>query len=99
MTIDPGAFSWREPQYLANVAIEGHQNSIFSNRGVKHLFVRRAVELLLADCPHIVPCAAEELGDAAAQILVELEPHAAVTGTKRTRAVSAPKAIAARTSS
>jgi hypothetical protein len=43
--------------------------------------------LLLADRRHVVPCAAEQLRDAAAQILVKLEPHAAVTGTKRTRAV------------
>ena len=77
----------------------GDQGSAFSNRGAKHLFVRCAVELLFADRHHVVPCAAEQLHDAAAQILVKLEPHAAVTGTKRTRAVSAPKAIAARTSS
>jgi hypothetical protein len=44
---------------LAKVAIEGDQCSAFSNRGVKHLFVRRAVELLLADGRHVVPCAAE----------------------------------------
>ena len=96
---DSWACGWREPQYLAKVAIEGHQGSTFSNRGVKHLFVRGAEELLLADRCHVVPCVAEQLSDAVAQILVELEPHAAVTGTKRTRAVSAPKAIAARTSS
>jgi hypothetical protein len=39
--------------------------------------------------------AAEHFSDAAAEILVELEPHAAGTGTKRTRADSAPNAIAA----
>ena len=86
-----GACGRREPQYLAKVAIEGDQGSAFSNRGAKHLFVRCAVELLFADRHHVVPCAAEQLHDAAAQILVKLEPHAAVTGTKGTRAVSAPR--------
>jgi hypothetical protein len=52
---DSGARGWREPQYLAKIAIEGDQGSAFSNRGVKHLFIRCAVELLLADRCDLVP--------------------------------------------
>jgi hypothetical protein len=72
---------------------------MFSNRCVKHRFIRRPLQPLITNRHHIVSGASKQLGDAAAQILVELEPHEAVAGTKRTRAGSAPKAIAARTSS
>jgi hypothetical protein len=48
------------------------------------------LELLVASRHHILDSRPEHLGDAAAQIFVELEPHAAVTGTNRTRVASAP---------
>jgi len=96
---DSGTHAGRETQHLAKVVVEGDQRAVFSNRYVKHLFVRRPLQPLIANCHHIVSGAPKQLGDAAAQILVELEPYAIVAGTKRTRAASAPKAIAARTSS
>jgi hypothetical protein len=65
--------------------------------------IRSAMQPLAGDCSHIVLSgSAHHVGGAPAEILVELEFHAAFsvgTGMIRSRAVSAPYAIAASTSS
>ena len=84
------ACTGRESQHLTKIAVERDECTVLSNRDFVHFLIGCSLERLIANRHHIVSLRAEQLGDAAAQILVQLEPHAAVTGTKRTRVASAP---------
>ena len=80
----------REAEHLTKIAVEHNNSSFLSNGDFEHGLIGCSLEPLVPNRRRIVSCRAEQLGDAAAQIFVELEPHSAVTGTKRTRAASAP---------
>ena len=87
---DSRTCSGREAQHLTEIAVERDECPALSNRHFEHLLIGCALEFLVANRHHIVASRPEHLGEAAAQIFVELEPHAAVTGTTRTRVASAP---------
>src|SRR6516165_4571472 len=83
---DSCAFTRRESEHLTKIAIERDECPTLSNRDFEDFLVGCPLELLVANRHHIMSRRAEQVGDSAALILVELEPHATVTGTKQTRA-------------
>jgi hypothetical protein len=97
-----GACRWWEAKHVAEIPIQRDQRPPFGGADFEQPVVCRPLEPLIADSNHIVSGAADHIGRAAAEILVELEFHPAFsvgTGTTRSRAASAPYAIAANTSS
>jgi hypothetical protein len=99
---NPRALNRRSVASDARGAIHCDQRSAFGRAHFKQCLVRRASQPLADNCNGVVAGGANEIGRAPAEILVELEFHAgfsAGTGMTRSRAASAPYAIAASTSS
>jgi hypothetical protein len=90
---DPGRLVRGEPQHLAEVVVEGDQHpSLIAADGEQRL-VGRTAHAFVVDRRDVVPGGAQQLGTTAAEVLVELEFHAARscgTGMMRSRAASAP---------
>jgi hypothetical protein len=97
-----GAGRWRITKHLAKIAIQCYKRSVFAPAHFTECLVGRPAQPLTDDCEGIVAGGADQISRAPAEILVELKFHAAFsvgTGMTRSRAASAPYAIAARTSS
>src|SRR6266404_9068569 len=97
-----GAGGWRVAKHLAKIAIQCDERSAFALADLEQPLVRRPTQPLTDGCNGIVAGSAEQIGCAPAEIPVELKLHATFsvgTGITRSRAASAPYAIAARTSS
>jgi hypothetical protein len=99
---NPRALNRRSVASDARGAIHCDQRSAFGRAHFKQCLVRRASQPLADNCNGVVAGGANEIGRAPAEILVELEflaGFSAGTGMTRSRAASAPYAIAASTSS
>src|SRR6266403_2966233 len=99
---DAGAGSGRVAKHLAEIAVQRNEGSLFSRAHFEQSLVRRASQAFTGHCNGIVASSADQIGCAPAEVLVNLEPHAALsvgTGMTRSRATSAPYAIGAKTSS
>src|SRR5262252_487545 len=97
-----GALCGRKSRDLAKITIEGNECTIFGAANLKKLLVGDATKPLIPHGHHIMAGRFQQFQAAAPDILVKLDFHATRsigTGTTRSRAASAPYAIAARTSS
>ena len=97
-----GSGSRRITKNLAEIAIQCNERSTFPRAYLEQCLVSGPSQPLASDCCHIVAGGTDKVGGTLAEIFVGLEFHAAVsegTGMTRTRAASAPYAIAAKTSS
>jgi hypothetical protein len=97
-----GAGRRRITKHLAKIAIQCDERSAFAPAYFEQRLVRRPSQPLIGDRDGIVAGSEDQIGRAPAEILVELELHAAFslgTGMTHSRAASAPYAIAAKTSS
>jgi len=92
----------RVPKHLAKIPVQGNQRSPLALADFEDPLVRGPSQPLL-DCRNdIVAGSADQIAGGATEIFVELELHATFsvgTGITRSRAASAPYAIAANTSS
>src|SRR5439155_18076790 len=92
----------RKPQDVAEIEIQRHEAAAFLPAACEERVVVRPAEFLIPDRGHVVPRVAKALSDPPAEVLVQLQPHAGRSvgmSTKRSRAISAPYAMAARMSS
>ncbi len=82
-----------KPQHVTEVVVQRDERPAFGNARRKEVLVRGANKLLASYGLDVVSSLAQQLSPALADILVELESHAASTvgtGTMRSRATSAP---------
>ena len=99
---DAGAGRGRVAKHLAEIAVQRDERSPFSRAHFEQFLIRRASQPFTGHCNGIMAGGADQIGCAPAEVLVKLESHAALsvgTGMTRSRATSAPYAIAAKTSS
>jgi hypothetical protein len=97
-----GAGGRRVTKHLAKITIQCYERSAFAPAHFKKCLVCRPTQALIANGNDIVAGSADQIGRTPAKILVELKLHAAFSagiGITRSRAASAPYAIAAKTSS
>lgn len=90
---DPGALSRRKSQNVAEVVIERDQHPAFGGADIEQFLIGAPAQILLAYRHYIVTGRFEHFQATTADVLVELELHAAWsvgTGTMRSRAASAP---------
>ncbi len=90
---DAGARSWWVAKHLTEIAIQCNERSAFAPADFKQCLIRRSAQPLTGNRDGIVTGGADQIGRAPAQILVELEVHAAFSagmGTICSRAASAP---------
>lgn len=90
---DPGASIWGKPQHMAEIVIEGDQDSTFGRAYIEQFLVGDPLEVLIPHGHRVVSARLEKLQASRSDILVEPEFHAARsvgTGTIRSRAASAP---------
>ena len=92
----------RETEYLTEVPVERNENTLLSTAGLIQILIPNPAHALICNRRYVVTSDRQCLAPKLAEILVELEFHSAgVTGTgmMRSRAASAPYAIAALISS
>ncbi len=90
---DAGAGGWRIAKHLTKITIQCDERSALAPADFKQYLVRRSAQPLTGNRNSIVAGSADQIGRAPAEILVELEFHAAVsagTGMICSRAASAP---------
>lgn len=83
---------WREAKHLAEIAVEGYENATLRGTNLEDFLIGRARKPLIANRGNIVSPLGQEFAAARADVLVELDLHAAgftLTGTIRSRAISA----------
>lgn len=94
---DSGGETWRMPQDVSEIAVEGDQDAPFTGGDRKDLLIGRARELLIARQRHVMPRVPEDGRNTVRHILVELNAghDYADTGTMLSRERSAAYASAA----
>jgi len=86
------ALIWRETQHLAEIAVKGYENTAFRRANLEDSLIGRTRKPLIANRRDIVSPLRQQLAATRANVLVELDLHAAgftLTGTIRSRAISA----------
>jgi len=84
---------WREAQHMTEIVVQCDERAAFRGASDEQVVVRRADQLLCSYRLDVVSGPAQQFSPALADVLVELESHAAWTvgtGTIRSRATSAP---------
>ena len=91
-----------EHERAAEIEIKGHETAAFGMANPREVLVAGPAQVLTRHRGDVVPGRSQDLGTSPSEVLVELQLHqdaTARTFTYRSRAISAPYARQARTSS
>lgn len=85
---------------MPEVTIKRNQRASFGNANFKEAIIRAAAKSLLVDGRHVVSAFAQKINADGSNVFINLDPHDSTgTGMTRSRAASAPYAMAAMMSS
>jgi len=85
---------------MSEVTIKRNQRASFGNANFKEAIICAATKSLVVDGSYVVPTFAQKTNADCSNVLINLDPHDSTgTGITRSRAASAPYAMAAKMSS